>query len=509
MQSFIVFLVMLAILSALVWGGYTVMRRGGLTAAVEGVENAADNGPSLTVGVTTGSPQSLDIRTDTSSAVEQALLGNVYETLVGRDANNAVQPGLAASWEVSADALTYTFHLHQGMTFSNGHTLDAQDVVWSLQQAVQNKYVDAAKLTNLAAVRNPDANTVVVTLSAPNPELLWLLSGRAGIVYDSEAPIDYATQAIGSGPFTVGSFAKDDRLELKRNLKYWKADGKAKSATVTLRYFSDGAAGADAVAKGEADALVEVPVSSLETLRAQGDAVTLTQGDSTRKVMLAYNGKADSIFSEVHLRQGLRYVIDKQQIIDANGAAEAIGGPIPRLDPGYEDLNGLYPHDASKAHAVLNYFGFRYRLRLVYPAKYGQQLGDMIVGSLKSFGYYNASAQMVDDATWQTQVVQNRDFDMTILEMDGSHDVLDLADPSLFLGYTDAQAEQLAAQAKAATSDQEYADRLKALGRRLSENAIADFLYVERPWLAQRKGVSGLPVNRTDAFLPLAELTKA
>ncbi|KAB8287045.1 ABC transporter substrate-binding protein [Bifidobacterium avesanii] len=511
-QSAIVFIVMLAILSALVWGGYTVMRRGGIggiTAAIEEAEQGADSGPSVTVGVTTGSPQSLDIRTDVSDAVEQALLGNVYETLVGRDENNQVQPGLASSWDVSADALTYTFHLNAGMKFSNGHTLDAQDVAWSLQQTVQNKYVEAAKLTNLAGVSNPDASTVTVTLSAPNPNLLWLLSGRDGIVYDSEANVDYASQAVGSGPFTVADFAKDDHLTLKRNLKYWKADGKAKSATVTLRYFSDGAAAADAVVRGEADALVDAPVSTLETLRAQGDAVTLTQGESTRKVLLGYNGKADSIFSEVHLRQGLRYVIDKQRIIDANGAAEAIGGPIPRLDPGYEDLTGLYPHDAAKAHSVLNYFGFRYRLRLVYPERYGQQIGDMIVDSLKSFGYSNVTAQMVDDAAWQTQVVQNRDFDMTIFDMDDSHDVLDLADPSLFLGYTDAQAEQLAAQAKAATNDQDYADRLKALGRRLSENAIADFLYVERPWLAQRQGVSGLPTNRTDVFLPLAGLAKA
>lgn len=513
--SFIVFIVMLAILSSLVWGGWTIMRGGaaaipGLGRVIAGDHAPADDGSGgeVTVAVATGSPQSLDIRTDASDAVEQALLGNVYETLVGRDGNNKLQPSIASSWEASDDGLTYTFHLNGGMKFSNGHTLDAGDVVWSLQQTVQNKYVQAAKLANLASVSNPAPSTVTITLTAPNPDLLWLLSGRDGIVYDSEAQFDYATQAIGSGPFTLESFTKDDALVLKRNASYWNAQARAAAAKVTLRYVSDGTAAAKLLTDGTADALVQAPVSSLDVLRSDGQ-ITLAQGESNHRVMLGFNGKADSIFSEVHLRQGFGYVIDRQRIADEQGAAEPIGGPIGKLDPGWEDLTGLYPHDSAKAHSVLDYFGYRYRLRLVYPDRFGERIGQTIADELKSFGYPNVSVQMVDEATWQTQVVQNRDFDMTILSLDEARDVFDLADPNLYLNYTDAQAEQLAAQAKAAVNDQQYDERLKALARRLSENAIGDFLYAEKPWVAWRGGASGMPVNFTDSFLPLRSVSKA
>lgn len=506
-RSFLVFVVTLAILAAAVWGGWTFMNRGGLPSLPFADGGDRGGGNPVTVGVTGEAPQSLDIRTDASDAVEQALIANVYETLTGRDQSNAVVPGLAASWQASADGLTYTFRLNAGMRFSNGDALDASDVVWSLQQTVQNRYVTADRLTGLASVSNPDASTVVIAMSSPNPALPWLLSGRAGVVYDKDANVDYATAALGSGPFTVDSFRRGESITLKRNPRYWNADARAASPSVTLRYFQDGGLAATALAKGETDATVAVPASALDTLRTHDD-IALSQGESTHKVMLGYNARAQSIFSEVHLRQGLRYVIDRQRIIDADGAAEAIGGPIPKLDPGYEDLTGLYPHDLAKAHSMLDYFGYRYRLRLVYPMRFGQRIGDQIADSLTTFGY-TVSVQTVDDATWQRQVVEDHDFDMTIFSMDGSHDVTELADPDMFLGYTDSQSDQLLRDVKAAKDDASYQTALKALGRRLSENSIADFLYVERPWNASRNGVTGLPLNRNDVFLPLAGLAKA
>ena len=69
-------------------------------------------------------------------------------------------------------------------------------------------------------VDNPDAHTLVITLSKPNPRLLRALSGRAGIVYDEESDNDYAKTAIGSGPFTVARASKSE-IVLQRNDSYW------------------------------------------------------------------------------------------------------------------------------------------------------------------------------------------------------------------------------------------------------------------------------------------------
>ena len=153
-------------------------------------------------------PTNLDIRNQSGSALDQILIGNVYEGLVARDENNQVVPALAASWEESADGLTYTFHLNEGMSFSNGDELNADDVVWSIRELVDKQYHDASSLTNFDSITAVDPNTVELRLSAPNSNLLWTLAGRCGLVFDRDAEYDMKTEAIGSGPYLVSEFPK-------------------------------------------------------------------------------------------------------------------------------------------------------------------------------------------------------------------------------------------------------------------------------------------------------------
>ena len=509
MRSFLVFVLTTAILCGLVWGGWTYLRNGeGRGEFLDGLGD--EGGAKLTVAVTTTAPQSLDIRTDSSTALDQALLGNVYETLLKRTTDNGVAPGIAASWQTSDDGLTYTFQLNDGMQFANGDALDATDVVDSLRQSVQNGYVGTDKLDGLASVSSTGASTVVIALNKPNPDLLWLLSGRPGIVYDTQATVDYATGALGSGPFSVKSFEAGKSLTLQRNAKYWNASAAARSRTITLNYFADANLAATAMAKAEADLIIEAAPGTLETLRSHSD-ITLQQVDSTRKVLLGFNGRSDSMFSEARMRQGVRYAINHQTLVDDNGAAGLLGGPISSLDPGYEDLTGLFPYDFQRAYRTTAYFipvFTKETKRLVVPTEYAH-IADLIAADLNKLDL-GVQVEVLDDAAWRTRVVEQHDFDMTIFAMNGSHDVADLADPSLFLGYTDGNGEEYAKQARAATNDAEYTDRLKVLAKRLSDNAAVDFLYVERPWIAYRNNVTGVPTfNRPDVSLPLETLDKA
>ena len=187
----VVFLVVAAVLSALVWVGWSVITRS------HSIPGLLDSGPDTKVSVgITDMPQSLDIRATASASAERLLLDNVYETLLTVDQNNQLKPGVATDWKTSDDGLTYTLPIASGLTFSNGHTLDAGDVVWSLQQAITQKYAGVDDLGDLKSATNPNDSTVVITLAQTNPTLLRALSGRLGIVYDSEAgDADYAKQA--------------------------------------------------------------------------------------------------------------------------------------------------------------------------------------------------------------------------------------------------------------------------------------------------------------------------
>ena len=80
------------------------------------------------------------------------------------------------------------------MTFSNGDKLDADDVAWSINELVTKQYHDADSLVNFVSVKASDPNTVELKLSAPYANLLWVLTGRPGLVFDKDAKYDAKTQ---------------------------------------------------------------------------------------------------------------------------------------------------------------------------------------------------------------------------------------------------------------------------------------------------------------------------
>lgn len=169
--------------------------------------DTAENGTSNTVTIGLKlAPVSLDIRHQSGSAIEQVLIGNVYEGLLSRDSDNKVHPGLAKSWDISNDGTTYTFHLNENMNFSNGDTLDAEDVAWSINQLKEQQYYNANQVESLEKAEAVDSDTVKLTLSTPDSNLLWYLTGRPGLVFDKDAEYNAKTEAVGSGPYTVESF---------------------------------------------------------------------------------------------------------------------------------------------------------------------------------------------------------------------------------------------------------------------------------------------------------------
>ena len=152
----------------------------GCIAAFAGRKNdttGAKANDTVTIGLKLA-PTNLDIHNTAGSAIDQVLIGNVYEGLVARDEHNQVVPAIAKTWDVSDDGTTYTFHLNDGMTFSNGDKLDADDVAWSINELVTKQYHDADSLVNFVSVKASDPNTVELKLSAPYANLLWVLTGR-------------------------------------------------------------------------------------------------------------------------------------------------------------------------------------------------------------------------------------------------------------------------------------------------------------------------------------------
>ncbi|PST48557.1 ABC transporter substrate-binding protein [Bifidobacterium callitrichos] len=558
LSQWITFLCVAAALFLLIWGGWlAINHRFGMPFVSDTVQSDS----AVTVGLTpsnptavpasattsttnaASAPTTLDIRTADSTELDRALIGNVYQTLLGRDENNKLTAGVASSWKTSADGLTLTLTLRDGLTFSNGDKLDSSDVVWSLQQAIEGKWPGAERaFAALKSVANPDARTVAITLERPDATLPYTLSGRLGIVYDADATVDYATTTLGSGPFIVANFAAASSAGTGGNGGETGSSGKtasqigqitlkartdrgrngnatndgngnvtdtAKTGTVTLNYYADDAALAEAAKRGDVDLAVPAEASTAKSIAdASNGALAAHEGASTRKVALLYNNDTESILSIPRVRQALRMIVDKQAV--ANGrtdVAHVLGGPIGPLEAGYEDLTSILPHDVTGAKSMLTYFGSRYMgtFTLLAPTRY-ESLARGVADQMTAAGL-KVDVQALDD-TQLAERVASRQFTLMVGELDGEAGTAAFADPTSVTHYTNATAQQQYQAAAGATSDDAYAAGLKAYARTVSEDAASDWLYEKRTAVAASTKVAGYPIAMSDDRLPLATLAR-
>lgn len=450
-------------------------------------------------------PVSLDIRNQSGSALEQLLIGNVYEALVSRNSNNEVEPGLAKSWTISNDGLTYTFKLNEHMNFSNGDTLDATDVVWSINQLKAKQYYNSDQVENLKQASAPDATTVKLTLSRPDANMLWYLSGRPGLVFDKDARYDAKTTAVGSGPYVVKSFDSSSKLVLQANPKYWGSAHKARTTTVTVRFLPDDNAALNALTSGDVQVLSPVNANMTGKLKSSGKyTVKATEGSD--KFVLAFNCTGAKT-ADKRVRQAIRYAINHKEIIASRGGVDAaLGGPIPSVDPGYEDLTGLYPYNPAKAKSLMQQAGYStnhpLKLTLTYANVYGSELGEQLRSQLSRIGI-DLNVNTVEFSTWLQDVHTNGDYDLSLVDHAESHDFYKWSQPDYYYHYDNAQVQALYAKALAATDEQDSAQYLKQAARIVSEDAPADWLFAYRVSVAQAKGVTGFPSRLTQSVLPL------
>lgn len=453
-------------------------------------------------------PTNLDIRNQSGSSLDQLLIGNVYEGLVARNATNQVVPSLAQSWEVSKDGLRYTFHMRKGAVFSNGDKLTAHDAEWSFNELIAKKYRGSNMVGKVESAKAKDDYTFEITLKEPNAKLLWALCSRSGLVFDKNAKYDAKTQAVGSGPYLIDKFVPNDRVVLKANPRY-KGIHRAKTNKIVVRYFVDDNAAVDALSSGSVQALAPISGQLAKPFKDDSKRYDVSAGNGTDKFVLAMNMKGERT-KDKRVRKAIRYAIDHKQIIASRGGTDlALGGPIPSLDPGYEDLTKLYPHDLQRAKELMKEVGFDEShpmdLTLTYPNIYGTQIGDQLRSQLKPIGI-NLKVNIVEFTTWLQDVYKNKQYDLSMVDHNESHDFGQWADPTYYYGYDNKQVQDLYAKAMLCADPKESNKLLAKAARIISEDAPADWLFNYRVVTAKVKNLEGMPFDMNQEILPLYNL---
>ena len=135
-------------------------------------------------------PPHLDPTSAAAGAIDQVLYANVFEGLTRFGPDGSINPGLAESWEISEDGLTYTFKLRAGVLFHDGTSMDASDVKFTLDRARDETSQNAQKALyeGIDRVDVVDDLTVSVVLSAPNGNMLFNLAWGDAVIVAPERP---------------------------------------------------------------------------------------------------------------------------------------------------------------------------------------------------------------------------------------------------------------------------------------------------------------------------------
>lgn len=464
----------------------------------------------LTVGLV-AEPASLDFTTKDGAAIPQALLYNVYETLVKVDQSGEIKPSLATSWKVSDDGRTYTFDLVDNAKFTSGEAFTAQDAVFSINRVKSDWTVSLKAAMDVVAEAKAVSDTQLrVTLSRPSNNWLYKMTTRIGAMMDEKGVSDLASTPIGTGPYTLSRWTRGDSIRLKANQGYWGT--KPHFQQVDLKYFKDPTALNNALLTGTIDVIgtVQAP-ESLKQFEGNGK-YDIIEGTTNGEVLLSFNN-AKAPLDNLKVRQAVRHAIDHKALVDTcwAGRGELIGSMVPPTDPWYEDLTGLYPYDVARAKALLAESGTPSpSLRLRIPSlPYAVSCGQVVKSQLEQAGFTITLDQLEFPAVWLGTVFKDADYDLSIIAHVEPRDLgAVFGDPKYYTRYDN---KQLQADLAAADAGPEarYAELMKKAARELSQDAAGDFLFLLPNLIVAEKGITGLPKNAITESFDLSALGRS
>ncbi|HET9544652.1 MAG TPA: ABC transporter substrate-binding protein [Gaiellaceae bacterium] len=262
-----------------------------------------------------------------------------YATLTDKAAEDfETIPGLAESWEGSEDGLTWTYTLREGLLWSDGEPLTADDVVFTINRAREEAWLNYDSTVANITASAPDERTVVLESSVPDPKLptmdVYILPEHIwGELGPREITRYDGLDGVGSGPFTIAELRRGEFWRLEANENYWA--GRPAIDEVVFRLFNNTDAMVAALTAGEIDAAHYVPEGSFQQL-SETEGIETIEGQQGGFDELAVNG-GDGLADphpallDLRVRQAVAHAIDEETIIDR--VLEGLGSPSEAMSP--------------------------------------------------------------------------------------------------------------------------------------------------------------------------------
>ncbi len=294
----------------------------------------------------------------------------VYEPLVSYQAGGKIKPNLAKSWEISEDGKVYTFHLREGVKFSDGTDFNAEIVKKNFDTILNNKELHSwlGFITKIAQTEVVDKNTFKLTLTEPYYPTIQELAvvrpvrflGEAGFPKDGDTSKGIV-KPVGTGPWILEKYKADEYAIYKRNENYWGEIPKVEK--IKVKVIPDAETRVLAFEKGDLDMIYGEGVVSLDTfkqLKSTGKYETrVSEPIATRQLVM--NTKTEQL-SDERVRQALHYGFNKEALVKGvtSGLEEKADHILPTNLPYTKDIDvKLVKYNVEKAKALLDKAGWK------------------------------------------------------------------------------------------------------------------------------------------------------
>lgn len=443
-------------------------------------------------------PPHLDPTSAAAGAIDSVLYSNVFEGLTRFMGDGSIVPGLAASWEISDDGLTYTFSLRSGVTFHDGTIMDAEDVKFSLDRILAEDSANAQKalFSAISNVEVVDPRTVRLTLSEPNGNMLFNLAWGDAVIVAPESIETIKQTPIGTGPFKFDLWNQGDRIEMSRYDNYW-GDAPALEKA-TFKFISDPTAAFAAVMAEDVDMFSGFPApENLPQFEADPRFQVLV-GSTEGETILSTNNK-QAPFDDVRVRQALAHAIDRQAIIDGAmfGYGTPIGTHFAPHNPAYVDLKDGSAFDPDKARALLTEAGlpdgFETTLHLP-PPSYARRGGEIIAAQLAEVGI-KAEIINVEWAQWLETVFRGKNFGLSIVSHTEPMDIGIYANPDYYFQYDNPAFQELITTLNSTTDPDARAALMGDAQKIIAADAVNGYLFQLAQLSVAKAELQGLWTN--------------
>jgi ABC-type transport system substrate-binding protein len=437
--------------------------------------------------------------------------------------DGSLEPGLALSGEMGDDGLSWTIRLREGVMFHDGTPFNAEAVRANLERILDpdNAITFRFLVARITEVEVEDEYTVILRTEEPfAPMLAHLTHSSIGMMspqaLESMSDEELADNPVGTGPFTVASWTRGERIVLERNPDYW-----GESATIErLEFITAREDGARMVLieTGEADIAVRVPSEDIQRLDALNNVrVDVTTG--LRTIYIGFNTQAEP-FNDPRVRQAMNYAINKEEIVEfiLGGQARVSDAPIAPNVFGYTAA-GPYEYDPERARELLAEAGYGDGLTFTFVHPTGRymqdaRIADAVRSQLAEIGV-TAELQTMEWAQYLEHT--NRPLEETDVQMfmlgwgtvtaDADYGLWALFHTSEHVPagsnrafYSNPEVDQLLEQGRTAEAGERegiYADAIRILW----EDAPWLYLYSESQVTAVREGVEGVIIHPAERII--------